>query len=339
MSTNTRSLFQRIAESIVGEVTWRTPDEGYCTCPGRELHTGYNGKRDCIVRVSGAPTIYCVHSSCSALVEEKNRLLRSAIGRAEWQIKRDEDPTLPEVRPVTRGELLRRARQRKLEDLAARAKRGLPIILSDYRWSVDQISAGSPELVHHDWRQVLQLFAPTDVVWIGDKKDSGHPQFADRFRSAREWLQGGACPTGPLMSAAVWKPGAFQRNAEHIRRSPFLVVESDTLTREQIGAVFRWCREGDSRDCLTLRAVIDTGGKGLHGWFDRPTSARALERWRVTLAALGCDEGPMRPASMSRLPGARRDNGRQQRLLWIDPGSEGVRPSFTSTHARARPLS
>lgn len=333
MSVDLLNQSRAIAESLLADIVWTSADAGYCRCPGYDLHRkSTNGKRDCIVRLGGdrPPTIFCVHRKrCVDVVAERNHHFRSAIGKAKWEIARGEDPTLP-VRPqLTRAEQLRRGRQRRLDDLAARARRALPTILRDYRWPVADIAADSPDDTMPGWRALFSLFEPGDVLWTGDRKDSGAPAFAEHFRSAADWLRGDQ-PTGPLLSAACWKPGCFRRSADQIARAPFLVVESDVLGKDDISAVFRWCHE----DGLTLRAVIDTAGKGLHGWFDRPTNPKRLEERITALTALGCDPGPMRIASMSRLPGAWRD-GRQQRLLWINPDSEGVRACFTFSRTRA----
>ena len=73
----------QIAEGLLGQIDWFLPNAGYSLCPGADRHTHRNSRRDCRVMVDGAPTIYCVHSSCSGAVEEANRKLRSAVGHAE----------------------------------------------------------------------------------------------------------------------------------------------------------------------------------------------------------------------------------------------------------------
>jgi hypothetical protein len=92
----------------------------------------------------------------------------------------------------------------------------------------------------------------------------------------------------------------------------FLVVESDTLSKAEIAAVFGWCRQ-----FLSLRGIVDTGGKSLHGWFDYPTTAQ-LHELRGILPRLGCDPALFKPSQPCRLPGARRGE-RVQSLLYLDP--------------------
>jgi len=78
---------KQIAAGIVGAVDWQTEVSGFCRCPGEALHTHRTGKKDCRVSVDGAPTIYCFHSSCAAVVASANRTLRVAIGQNPWELK------------------------------------------------------------------------------------------------------------------------------------------------------------------------------------------------------------------------------------------------------------
>ena len=74
---------RRLAEAQLGHLRWTTESRAYCECPGIACHSAKAGKRDCQVRLDGVPTIKCFHASCTALVDEANRALRSAIGKAE----------------------------------------------------------------------------------------------------------------------------------------------------------------------------------------------------------------------------------------------------------------
>lgn len=72
-----------IAEALLGSVTWATDDQGLLACPGRDLHHNRSTPRDCKVFLSGAPSIACFHTSCSAVIERLNFELRSRIGKAK----------------------------------------------------------------------------------------------------------------------------------------------------------------------------------------------------------------------------------------------------------------
>src|SRR5439155_23633912 len=124
------------------------------------------------------------------------------------------------------------------------------------------------------------------------------------------WIQGRYCP-GKFTCPAVFKDGVHSRSNSNVVRRPYLVVESDVLAKTQVGAVFSWMSQ-----LLTLRAVVDTAGKSLHGWFDFPDKD-AEKELRVILPALGCDPALFKPSQPCRLPGA-LSNGRFQQLLYLD---------------------
>ena len=73
-----------IASRLLGMIEWTEGGSGFCKCPGEHLHTGANGKKDCMVMLTGAPTIKCFHNSCAGIVAGVNHELRSQIGRAEF---------------------------------------------------------------------------------------------------------------------------------------------------------------------------------------------------------------------------------------------------------------
>ncbi len=77
----------KIAEEILGKIDWITSDRGFIQCPGEQFHNGKTSKKDCRIVISGAPTIYCFHQSCSPQVEESNKSLRKAIGGLEYEKK------------------------------------------------------------------------------------------------------------------------------------------------------------------------------------------------------------------------------------------------------------
>jgi len=200
-----------------------------------------------------------------------------------------------------------------------RRQRRLTNALSDITrecvWSYEQIinesDGGIDEPVHEHYYQALCLFDDADNVWIGrDVQDTGSPAHASRFRKVHEWLAETTCP-GLFICPATFKPGVYSRCLQHIQHPKFLVVESDQLDKNAIGAVFRWLKESVG---LRLRIIVDTAGKSLHGWFDYPEPS-LLEALKMFLPALGCDPAMFNPSQPCRLPGAVR-NGRYQKLIY-----------------------
>lgn len=303
------SLAERrdIALKLCGDIEWQSEKKGFVTCPGESLHTGPTKRNHCFIAVDGAPTIHCFHSSCAGVVEAANYQLRSAIGRAGI-----ESGVFSKYSAPTAETLLRLERKRQLTELRARAKTSLEVILRDYEWNPVDAWHESPitsEDMEQDWKLILSLFKPTDIVWIGDIYDSGKPEHSGCFRKAEEWNYFSIAPA-QLTCPSAFKAGTFSRSNEAVVTRPFLVVESDALTKDQICSVFRWCTL-----FMRLRAIIDTGGKSLHGWFDFP-EAQAMDELKVILPQLQCDPSLFKPSQPCRLPGAKRGD-KWQSLIWF----------------------
>ena len=298
-----------IVEHVVGEVTWISGEQGYCRCPGHAQHTTPDGRHDCIVYLNGVPTLYCLHASCEAIRERKNRELREAL--------RTGHPTgTPE--PSTRElKRLTEARQR-CERTRRRAAASQPVVLQRWRWPYAEILASSPTPIPNaredQTRLVLGAFLPDDVVWIGDRRDSGQPHHAACFNTAEAWLERDVID-GPLICPVAFKPGSVSRSNENVVARRFLVVESDTLDKDQVGAVFRWLR--DEVD-LSLVAIVDTAGKSLHAWYGWPGDDQ-LDEMKLVLPALGCDPKLFTASQPVRLAGGLRD-GRVLRLVHFQQG-------------------
>jgi hypothetical protein len=141
---------------------------------------------------------------------------------------------------------------------------------------------------------------------------SGKPEHRTHFRPIAEWYQ-----IGPVMGnytcGSSFKPGSFQRCNANCNGTRFLVVESDTLAKDDVGAVFAYLQR---RLRYRLHCIIDTAGKSLHGWFDAPRNKVLENRLKAGLTAFGCDPKVFTYSQPVRLPGAWRD-GKLQRLVWL----------------------
>jgi hypothetical protein len=303
---------QAIAESVLGEIRWEDAITGFCRCPGIDLHSNENAPKDCMVHIDGALTVFCTHSSCSAVIEESNRKLRSETGKAE----RAPGCQLARRKP-TAEELERQRKAVEAERLARNAKAALDGVLRDHAIAPADLWMTSPTslvgIKDADlWRHLLRIFQPEDVVWIGDVRDSGAPHNTRNFRTASDWLTSKSCP-GPRIAPAAFKAGSYSRTKEDVEAHRLFIVEHDTLgIREQcalIKCVRQWCR---------LRAVVFTGNKSLHAWFDVP-APKVLERLRVMLPAWGVDPAGFKPTQPFRLPGTIHEkSGRHSDLLLLD---------------------
>jgi len=187
-------------------------------------------------------------------------------------------------------------------------------------WAPAEIRAESPGRIPEDpaeqARAVLRLFPEGDVLWIGDHKDSGNPRHRHHFRTAAEWIRGRLCPAGPRICPSSFRPGVFRRTQGNVLKRRFLVIESDSLGYGEQGALFAWLRSQ-----LRLRAVIDTRGRSLHGWFESPGPG-LLREIRLALGSVAglVDPALFNPAQPCRLPGwPRADSGLVPDLIFLDP--------------------
>ena len=216
--------------------------------------------------------------------------------------------------------------QKEDRRLAARASASLNEILNRFDCGFTYYANRSPVNLFNndprdDWRLILKLFKSDDVVWIGTKKNDSanatHPpewiQFCEtRFRPASEWLNATECP-GILTCPNTFKPGSHSRRDSEVYSRRFLVLESDTLDKNKVCAVFRWAEQ-----FTKLRAIVDTAGKSLHGWYEMP-SPDVLTQLKIILPQLGCDAAMFVPSQPCRLPGALRpETSRVQSLLYLD---------------------
>jgi len=323
---------RQIAAGIVGAVDWQTEVSGFCRCPGESLHTHKTGKKDCRVSVDGAPTIFCFHSSCAPAVAVANQRLRRAVGESCWELK------LPGGMVLRNGDVLQSSgvvlpreivqaragaegrdagEQLVLETLRALAERFKPELFETFHWPFAQILEDSPlQVCHRDaddqFRTWLKLWPAHCHVWIGDVFSSGRPEHRTNFRPVADWYQ-----IGPVMGnftcGSSFKPGSFQRSNANCNGTRFLVIESDTLAKDEVGAVFLYLQR---RLHYRLHCIIDTAGKSLHAWFDAPRNKILETRLKAGLTAFGCDPKVFTYSQPVRVPGAFRD-GRLQRLVWL----------------------
>lgn len=218
-------------------------------------------------------------------------------------------------------------KMRALMNIKLGAKADLPRILEQYTWSLADMQQFRPGVPLHDQRVVflMGMFAQDEVVWIGDKWHSGLtkressrptppkiPQNSRHFMNCQSWLLKPKI-IGEFTSASTFKPGTYQRTITQVVQRKYMVVESDVLSIDQIGAIFRYLQEEGE---MKLYAIVSTGGKSLHGWFEWGGDEVADE-WQAKLEGLSCDPANLRPSQPVRLPGCiRKDTKRPQELLY-----------------------
>lgn len=274
--------------------------EALVRCPGQDFHTTANRDRDCkVINHPMGPYLKCFHSSCSEVIAQLNTLLNSRV-------------TGP---PAFIGHNPGRLTHRQT---TAPNQSRIADIIKAHPWDYNAIEAACPvesfrlEIQYHA-PALLLLFHATDNVWIGrDVYDSGKPGHIWRFREAQSWMRWSETP-GIYTCPSTFHPGTISRSKPGTKDRRFLVVESDLLNRDQVGSVFQWMIAQGHR----LRAVVDTAGKSLHGWFDFPGEDQ-LPQLKWDLTELGCDPAMFGASQPCRLPGALRpETQRFQKLIYI----------------------
>lgn len=201
------------------------------------------------------------------------------------------------------------------ERLAFEQRRKLAGVLEKYACDVNYWTGiDIPNTSLHLQRILFltKLFKLKDVVWIGNVFDSGEERGKDHFKLVEEWLNMRNIP-GEFISQSTYTIDALSRCDENVIDRKYLVIESDFLTKNETCAVFRYLEEGG----LTLRAIVDTGGKSLHGWFDWPGSVSVSE-WKAIAVGLRCDPATFRYSIPVRLPGIiRKNTKRPQHLMYL----------------------
>lgn len=200
------------------------------------------------------------------------------------------------------------------------AERLLKSVMINYRWTYDEITASSEASALPPKAQTqffLQtLFDPSDIVWIGNVWSTGKPKNVANFQRVDHWLAATRWP-GEFVSHCTFQNGVCSRSNDTLAERKYLVVESDELSKDEIGAVFNWL----VAECeMNLRAVVFSGKRSLHGWFDWPSSASEAEIGHVkaTLTGLKCDPSTLRASQPVRLPGVmRRETKTIQSLLYL----------------------
>ncbi len=173
-----------------------------------------------------------------------------------------------------------------------------------------------------------QLYQSDHTLWLGREMDSGQPRHAFNFRLRDDWVKSEKLP--PRIAVGTFQPGSFSRSSSNLSTTPYIVVESDDLIGEKPRTTAQRAENKRLSAALiafmadqfklTLRAVIDTGNRSLHGWFDRPSSA-AVDALLNLADALAIDAPVITQAHRPlRLPGCiHASTGNPAELCYLNP--------------------
>jgi hypothetical protein len=309
----------KVFERHLGKIEWINSNEGFAECPGKNFHSARDGKRDCKIWIGPIPTVSCLHTSCRGITDSVNKRIRRSI----FMIQRGENPELaPDKNRKKTAEEIEKIKQwREIKRLEAFARGQMmkwnPNPTWTFRQAVQESSCSIMMSPQDQYKKFLSLYRDDDVIWIGDVTDSGSDKHRANFRTVREWKEFDL-PVGNFTCPSIFKEGSFSRSNANVLVRPYLAIESDVLTRDQMCSVAKWINESkvDDKVSDSLKMIVDTGGKSLHCWIEFPTNEIWLNNLKIFLPIFGCDPALFKPSQPVRIPGAVRD-GRLQVIVWM----------------------
>lgn len=319
---------QHEIEKALGKpIDWTGDQVGLVECPGIEAHTSASKAADCTVFLDyDAPTIFCYHTSCKGEIDRANLAIRRALkgtgpkllmGGKEIQAGGLQYPSRS---PRTRADFLEK--KRREARITAAFTRKLDRVLSTFKWLEDDLCELSPLAMpkdpREDWMLFLGLFeGQSGVIWCGSEYDSGKARHAANFRTVDGWC-GVPEPPGNFTCPSLFTPGTTSRSNQNVCARPYLVLESDELSRDDMAKMIEWLIiELKWR----LRAVISSGRRSLHAWFIMPPM-EWLPELAPALQAMKLDPATFKASQPVRVPGIiRPDTGNWQRLIYFAPNA------------------
>ena len=206
----------------------------------------------------------------------------------------------------------------------------------------ETLRKASPVLIPEDPRDQAALLFQTiyrgsAFIFAGGPYDHGT---SETIRPVCEWIdrfhKGAEIPAHVILNPLTGYPapkktgqGKTYRGDANIKEYLLCLTEFDDLPHDE--QVRFW-----SAAKLPIVALIDSGGRSIHGWLDirklsRVTTAEGWEReikgrlYGELLVPLGVDAACSNPARLSRLPGHfRKEKGAWQRLLWLSPSGRSI---------------
>lgn len=210
------------------------------------------------------------------------------------------------------------------------------ILARGAEWTKADLWEASPVKV--DWRAerdgveaLRRLYTAEEHLFLGERHEAGAGNVATVLEWIRRFEHGVVPPhiiPNPLTGReAMTKDGKLSYRADAcVKRFAFAVIEFDKLSIEEQVAFWAGAK-------LPVVALIDSGGKSIHGWVR--IDAADADEWeeRVEgrlfdlLNPLGVDGSCKNEARLSRTPGhKRKETGNWQRLLYLAPEGRAVQP-------------
>lgn len=285
---------EAVVRALYPHAEWISKFESFIPCPGIDLHTKPNNKRECRITINDGkvPTIHCCHHSCKPVLNEANRAMRSAIGKLKTS--------------ATTGNHIRRGlakavtpKAKTVEPVAAPKRPLAPMPLPD------PIEGGQEK----HFAICFNLAELVSVVF-------GHPD------------HGGVSGRGETIPAVAFDtdPGT----GTYIRVNP---MRANGAGDADVAA-WRHCLIECDKSALELQyaaivasnlpvsVAVHSGGRSVHAWVrvDASTAEEFRERAKMAADAMEewegiiVDRSTLNPSRLARLAGKRRGDAMQALL-------------------------
>lgn len=185
-------------------------------------------------------------------------------------------------------------------------------------WQLSPLHHADPGVASPHW-VLSSLFAPTDLLCIGRSMCDFHVKPLSKWSNNQLASMELMVPNALRKAVGRTKDGkdsAHCRDTVGTRR--YIVVEFDGgLEYDKQAAIIEHLRTTTKG---RLAAVVMSGGKSLHAWFRCSNVPSAqLYKWFRYAVTIGADPRLWLPEQFVRLPDGRRQNGKRQSLLYLNP--------------------
>jgi|688.fasta_scaffold51938_6 hypothetical protein len=296
-----------VARAMFPSADWQDEHLAYVQCPGIELHTGSNGRKDCRLTINDGrpPTLFCVHQSCEHVLAQKNKEMRSTIGKLKTATKTGNHaraglaPVPTTLRAATTVQARRAAPEpQQLTQLAPAA---LPVPIADGQRLHLEACFAADELI-----AVVLGAGPA-----GKPINAG--EVLPRIPLQHEHDNGTFIRVNPM------KPGG--RGDADVTAWRHCLLECDKAPLE-----LQWSAIQASG--LPVSVVVHSGKRSVHAWVRVDASTAEEYRQRAAAAAdamerfdgIKVDRQALNPSRLARLAGRRRGDAVQE-LLAVNIGA------------------
>ena len=199
-----------------------------------------------------------------------------------------------------------------------------PYLSNSWKSNFDSETWVYGEAPEHNAEALISgLYDPEEIIWTGGLYDTGEPEHAVNFMTARETLATMSNDQPARISPSTFKAGSYGRTKKNVEQVKYICIEADDYSAEPEenlmwnAALIQFLRTVLG---MQLRAVIFTGNKSLHAWFD-PLPPDDMAELNTLAEGLGIDLATLNnSAAPLRLPHSEHEKtGKRAELLFLQP--------------------